>query len=138
LKEFKDVFAWTYKNLRRIPLELAHHIIELDNIIPPIHQARYRLNPNYATKVKQDIDKLLTTGFIQSIEKATWLSTVVIVPKNNRKLIIYIDFKKLNVSTKKVPYPLPLIDEVLNTIVRYETYSFLDGYSRYHQIFVEL
>ncbi len=23
LKEFKDVFAWTYKDLKRIPLELA-------------------------------------------------------------------------------------------------------------------
>jgi hypothetical protein len=23
LKEFKDVFAWTYKNSKRIPLELA-------------------------------------------------------------------------------------------------------------------
>jgi predicted transcriptional regulator len=31
LKEFKDVFAWTYKNLKGIPLELAQHIIELDN-----------------------------------------------------------------------------------------------------------
>jgi len=29
LKEFKDVFAWTYKNLKGIPPELAQHIIEL-------------------------------------------------------------------------------------------------------------
>jgi hypothetical protein len=28
LKEFKDVFAWTYKDLRGIPQELAQHIIE--------------------------------------------------------------------------------------------------------------
>jgi len=25
---------------------------------------------------------------------------------------------------------------VLNTIIRYEAYSFLDGYPRYHQIFI--
>jgi hypothetical protein len=36
LKEFNDVFAWTYKNLKRIPLKLAEHIIELDTTIPPI------------------------------------------------------------------------------------------------------
>ncbi len=49
---------------------------------------------------------------------------------------IYIDFKKLNVAINKDPYPLPFTDEVLNTIVLYEAYSFLDGYSRYHQIFI--
>jgi hypothetical protein len=37
LKEFKDVFAWTYKDLKGIPLELAQHIIELDTTIPLAH-----------------------------------------------------------------------------------------------------
>jgi hypothetical protein len=35
---------------------------------------------------------------------------------------------------KKNPYPLPFSNHVLNIIIRYETYSFLDGYSGYHQI----
>jgi hypothetical protein len=42
--------------------------------------------------------------------------------------------KKLNTTTKKDTCPLPFIDEMLNTIARYEAYYFLDGYSRYHQI----
>jgi len=104
LKEFKDVFGWTYKNLKRIALELAQHKIELDTTIPLAHQARYKLNPNYATIIKQDIDKLLAIGFIQSIEEATWLSPIMVVPKKNGKLKICKDFKKLNVATKKDPY----------------------------------
>jgi hypothetical protein len=60
----------------------------------------------------------------------------VVVPKNNGKLIIYVDFKKLNKATKKDPYPLPFFDEVLNTVTKYEAYSFLDGYLEYHQIFI--
>jgi hypothetical protein len=47
LKEFKDVFAWIYKDLKGILLELVQHIIELDTSIPPTHQARYKLNFNY-------------------------------------------------------------------------------------------
>jgi hypothetical protein len=66
-------FASTYKDLKGIPPRLAQHIIELNIIIPLAHQARYKLNPNYATMVKQDIDKLLGIGFIQSIEEAMWL-----------------------------------------------------------------
>jgi hypothetical protein len=73
LKEFKDVFTWTYKDLKRIPPKLAQHRIELDTTIP-----LYRLNPNYATIVKQDIDKLLAVGFIQFVEDATWLSPIAV------------------------------------------------------------
>ncbi len=91
-KEFKDVFAWTYKDLKGIPLELTQHIIELDTTIPLAHQARYRLNPNYATIVKQNIDKLLVDGFIEYVKEITWLSSIVVVPKKNGELKIYIKF----------------------------------------------
>jgi hypothetical protein len=64
------------------------------------------------------------------------LSPIVIVPKKNGNLKICIDFKKLNVATKKDPFPLPFKDEVMNTIMGYESYSFLDGYLGYHQIFI--
>jgi hypothetical protein len=85
LKEFKYAFAWRYKDLKRIPLELAQHRIELNTTIPLAHQTKYSLNPNYATTIKQDIDKLLVVRFIQSIEKVTWSSPIVVVPKNNGK-----------------------------------------------------
>jgi hypothetical protein len=77
---------------------------------------------------------LLVAGFIEYVKEATWLSPTVVVLKKNGKLKICIDFKKLNVATKKDPYPLHFIDKVLSTVARYETYSLLNGYSRYHQI----
>jgi hypothetical protein len=58
----------------------------------------------------------------------------MVVPKKNGKLKVCVDFRKLNKATKKDPYPLPFFDEVLNNIVGYKTYSFLDGYSKYHHI----
>jgi hypothetical protein len=47
-----------------------------------------------------------------------------------------VDFRKFNKETKKNPYPFPFFDEVLNIVARYEAYSFIDGYSRYHQFFI--
>jgi hypothetical protein len=64
LLEYNDVFAWTYKDLKGIPLELAQHHVELDTSIPLAHQAKYRLNPNYVASIKQSINKLLTIRFI--------------------------------------------------------------------------
>jgi len=78
----------------------------LDITIPWAHKARYKLNPNYVTTIKQNVDKL-ATRFIQYVEEVTWLSPIVVVPKKNGKLKTCIDFKKLNVAIKKDPYPLP-------------------------------
>jgi hypothetical protein len=90
--------------------------------------------PYWVAIIKQDIIKLLATCFITPIEEATWLSPVVIMLKKNGKLKICVDFKKLNVATKKDPYPLPFTDEVINTIARHEVYTFLDDFFGYHQI----
>ncbi len=109
------MFAWTYKDLKGIPPKLALDIIELDTSIPPTHQTRYRLNPNYAATIERDIDKLLIVGFIQPLEEATWLSPIVVLPKKNGKLIKCVDFRKLNKATKKDPYSLPFSNEVQNT-----------------------
>ncbi len=77
---------------------------------------------------------MLTIKFIQYVEEVTWLSLVIIVPKKNGKLKIYIDFRKLNATAKKDPHLLPFTDEVLNTVAMCETYFFLDGYLGYHEI----
>jgi len=66
------------------------------------------------------------------------LSPIVVVPKENGKLRICVDFKKLNVATKKDPCPLPFKDEMMNTVVGYEAYYFLVGYLKHHQIFIVL
>jgi hypothetical protein len=68
------------------------------------------MNLNYASIVKQDIDKLLEVGFIAPVEEDSRLFPIVIVPKKNIKLQICVDFRKLNVATKKDLYPLPFTE----------------------------
>jgi hypothetical protein len=65
---------------------------------------------------------------IAPVEEATWLSPIVVVPKNNGKLRICVDFRKLNVAMKKDPYPLSFMEEVLDMVARHEVYLFLDGF----------
>jgi hypothetical protein len=86
------------------------------------------LNPNYVAIVKEDINKLLVVDFIKPIKEATWLSPIVIVPKKNGKLKIYVDFRKLNATTNKDLYLLPFMDEVINTIMCMEFITFWIGF----------
>jgi hypothetical protein len=52
----------------------------------------------------------------------------VVVPKNNGKFKISVNFRKLNAATKKDPHLLPFTYEVLSIVARHDVYSFLDGY----------
>jgi hypothetical protein len=105
-------FCYKYKDWKGISLELVHYQIELDIYIPPMHQAKYKMNSNYTSIIKQDIDKLFIVGFIQLVEKTSLISLIMVVIKNNGKLQIYVDFKKLNVVRKKITYPLSFTYEV--------------------------
>ncbi|MCO5550293.1 hypothetical protein L7F22_003775 [Adiantum nelumboides] len=86
------------------------------------------MNPNYAKKVKEEIDNLMKTGFITEVESSDWLFPIVVVPKKNGKLRVCVDYRKLNAQTIKDPFPLPFTDMMLDEIVGHEMYSFLDGY----------
>ena len=44
------------------------------------------------------------------------------------------DYKKLNLVTKKDHFPLPFLDHILERLGRQKYYYFLDGYSGYNQI----
>jgi hypothetical protein len=89
--------------------------------------------------IKQNIDKSLDVGFIKPIEEATvWLSSIMVIPKKNGKLKIYVDFKNRKVLTKEDPYLLPFTDEVINIVIGHEVYTFLNDFLRYHQISITL
>jgi hypothetical protein len=92
------------------------------------------LNPNYAAKVKEEIDKFLRVGFIRPFKQATWLSPIMVVPKKNGKLRVYVDYWKLNATTITNAFLLSFTDGVLDTVAWHEMYSFLDGFSSYNQI----
>jgi hypothetical protein len=45
-----------------------------------------------------------------------------------------VDYTGLNKACPKVPYPLPRIDQIVDSTAGCEILSFLDAYSGYHQI----
>ena len=107
-KEFKDVIAWSYKDMTGIPPKLCQHCIYLEENTKPICQRPYHLNPKYSLKVKQEIDKLLDSGFIYSIDNSEWVSPIVIVLKKNGEIRVCVDYLGCSVYEChwKLPYDL--------------------------------
>jgi hypothetical protein len=80
------------------------------------------------------VRKLLHAGFIEEVHHLVWLANPVIVPKANGKLQMCIDYTSLNKACPKDPYPLPCIDQIVDSTFGCDLLSFLDAYSGFHQI----
>jgi hypothetical protein len=76
----------------------------------------------------------MAAGFIKEVFHPEWLANPVLVRKTGGKWRMCVDYTGLNKACPKVPYPLPRIDQIVDSTSGCETLSFLDAYSGYHQI----
>ncbi len=95
----------------------------------PIRQAARRIPPHRRQEVQNLLLKMRETDVIQP----PWASPIVLVRKKDNSFRFCIDYRKLNV-THKDAYPLPWIDDTLNTMAGSKWFSTLDLASWYWQV----
>ena len=86
--------------------------------------------------IAEEIKKLEATGLVRGVLHLTWLANLVVIRKANVKWRLCIYFTYLNKACPKDPFPLPRIDQIVNSTLGCDLLSFLDAYSGYHQIFM--
>lgn len=60
---------------------------------------------------------MLEAGIIELVEEFDWVSTMVVLKKNQKgEIHIYIDLRKLNDACVHDPFPTPFTDEVLENV----------------------
>jgi hypothetical protein len=84
--------------------------------------------------IEVELRKLLEVGFIKEVFHPTCLVNPVLVKKNNGKWRMCVDYTSLNKACPKVPFPLPRIDQIVDSSAGCELLCFLDAYSGYNQI----
>jgi hypothetical protein len=83
----------------------------------------------------EEINRLLEAKFIREIKEAMWLSPPVMVEKKDTKIYrMCIDFTAHNKHFPKDYFPLPHIDQIIDSTASCERLLFLDAYSRYNHI----
>jgi hypothetical protein len=118
----------------RIPREVAEHKLNIKPRSKPVKQRLRRFNDKKCKTIGEEIMKLLSAGFIREFFHPKWLAKTVLVNKKNKKWRMCVDYTSLNKACPKDPFPLPRIDQVVDSTAGCETLCFLDAYSRYHQI----
>ncbi|KAL0304719.1 UNVERIFIED_CONTAM: Polyprotein P3 [Sesamum angustifolium] len=133
-----DTFAWILQDLEGIdPIVITHHL-NIDLNMKPINKKKRHFRPEKDKIIQANVDKLMAAGHIEEIQFPEWLSTVILVPKLGGRWRICIDFRDFNKACPKDFYPLPQIDQLVDSISGCELLSMMDASQRYHQIMLTL
>ena len=85
----------------------------------------------------EEVEKLLAAGFIREVYYPKWLANVVMVKKSNGKWKMCVDFTDLNNACTKDSFPLPRIDQLVDSTAGHELLTFVDAFSGYNQILMK-
>ena len=132
LTEFTDVFATVGGPLGHT--DIIKHTIRTNGA--PIRQPPRRLPQSLKPVVTTEVSKMLDQGVVRH-SNSPWSSPIVMVQKKDGTWRFCVDYRKVNSMTQRDAYPLPRIDETLDSLVGAKYFTTLDLASGYWQVEVE-
>ena len=121
-----------------IDINITCHELNIDPTFKPVKQKRRKLGPESANAVNDEVKRLLKVGSITEVRYPDWLVNPVVVKKKNRKWRVCVDFIDINKACPKDSFPLPHIDRLVEVTAGNELLYFLDVFSGYNQIMMNL
>jgi hypothetical protein len=129
-----NMFAWSPSDMPGILREVTEHSLDIQAGSKPIRQRLHRFDEEKHRAIREEIHKLLAARFVKEVFHPQWLANPILVQKKNGKWRMCVDYTSLNKACPKHPFPLPCIDQIVDSTSGCEALSFLDAYSGYHQI----
>ena len=112
--------------------DTAEHVIELLDT-EPFKERFWHTAPPLVEEIREHIQEMLDRGTICP-SQSPWCNTVVLVWKKDGGLRFCINFCRLNSQTKKDVYPLPRMQETMESMVGTRFFSTMDLKSGFWQV----
>jgi hypothetical protein len=132
LKEFPDVFAWKFEDLKTYDTNIIEHRIPLKDDINPFRKKLRHVNPMPFPIMEKEVKKLLDAQIIIPMRYSDWVANLVPVRKKNGEIKICVDFRNLNRCCRKDNYPLPKMEHILRRVTCLMKISIIDGFLGYN------
>ena len=98
-----------------IPWEVTEHALCLISGSKPSKQRLHHFNNERHRAIGVEITKLLAARFIKEVFHSDWLAYPVLVKKKTEKWRMCIDYTGLNKACPKDHFPLPRIDQIVDS-----------------------
>ena len=112
--------------------DAAEHVIELLDM-EPFKERFHRITPPLVEEVREHLQEMLDGGAIRP-SQSPWCNAMVLVRKKDGGLQFCINFYWLNSQTKKDAYPLPRMQETMESMVGARFFSTMDLKSGFWQV----
>ena len=112
--------------------DTTEYVIELLDM-EPFKERFQRIAPPLVEEVREHIQEMLDGGAIRP-SQSPWCNAVVLVRKKDGGLRFCIDFCRLNRWTKKDTFPLPRMQETMESMVGARLFSTMDLKSGFWQV----
>src|SRR5438128_934925 len=99
----------------RVPREVIEHYLAVHPDARPIQQKVQQQALERQDVIRQEVEQLLEASFIREVRHYDWLANLVVVPKVHGKWWVCIDYTDLNKACPKDPFPLPRIDQTIDS-----------------------
>jgi hypothetical protein len=117
-----------------VPSEVIEHHLAVCPRAHPVKQKTRKQAQEKQHFIVQEVEKLKKAKLIRKVAHPTWIANPVVVPKASGSGRLCVDFTSLNKACPKDPYPLPRIDQIVDSTAGCDLLCFLDAFSGYHQI----
>ncbi|GJP47583.1 hypothetical protein CLOM_g6766, partial [Closterium sp. NIES-68] len=107
------------------PSRPEDHRIELEPGAQPTVQRQFRLSQPELEELQQQLDYLLTKGFIRP-STSPYAAPILFTPKKDGGFRMCIDYRALNRITIKSRYPIPRADDLLDQLRGAKFFSKID------------
>jgi hypothetical protein len=133
-KEFRDIFAWRYKEMPVIDLAIIVHEIKTYPRAKPVQQRLRPVHPCKAAAIKLEFEKLLKVSFIYPVALTESVSNPVLIDTKGGSIRVCVDYRDINKACPKDNFPTPFFDQIVDDCAGSEIFSLMDGFSGYNQI----
>jgi len=96
----------------------------------------YRMSPLELSELKRQLTEYLDKGWIR-VSTSEYAAPILFAKKADGSLRLCVDYRGLNKITKKVQFPLPNIDTLLDSFAGSTVFTALDLAQGYHQLRVK-
>ncbi|GKA63847.1 hypothetical protein Tco_0763453 [Tanacetum coccineum] len=125
----KDIFACGPTDMTGIPFFGRIHPRTF-----PVWQKKRVIAKERSEAITTEVSKLVEARILKAVFFPKWVSNPVMVKKSDGTWRMCIDFTSLNKAYPKDSYPLPKIDQKIESLEGFRLKCFLDAYKGYHQV----
>ena len=132
LSEFGDIIVYDLPNELPPIRKISHHMDFIPRMSLP-NKSSYKMTPQENEEIREQVQELLDYGLIREILSPCTVP-IVLTPKKDGKLRMCTDSRDINKIIIRYRFPLPRIEDLLDSISSSNYFSNMDLKIGYHQI----